>query len=137
MPTVTTISEAELQQLTSAALQGLGLRREDAADAATVLVLAEMMGIRTHGLSRVLSYGERLQIGGIRAQPQIRLEPLAPAMARLDGDNGVGPLVGMRALQAAMAMARQAGVGMVFARASNHFGPVSPYNLLAAQQGFA
>ena len=34
-------------------------------------------------------------------------------------------------------MARENGVGIALARASNHFGPVSPYNYLAAQQGFA
>ena len=36
-----------------------------------------------------------------------------------------------------MAMAREQGTGVAFARASNHFGPVSPYNYLAAQEGFA
>jgi hypothetical protein len=33
--------------------------------------------------------------------------------------------------------AREFGVGLAFARASNHFGPVAPYSLIAAQAGFA
>jgi LDH2 family malate/lactate/ureidoglycolate dehydrogenase len=36
-----------------------------------------------------------------------------------------------------MELARQVGVGIVFARASNHFGPVAPYSLIAAEAGFA
>jgi ureidoglycolate dehydrogenase (NAD+) len=132
-----TISEDELLALATDALVGLGLLREDAHDAARILVLGDLFGITTHGVSRLESYGERLQLGGINARPNIRVEKVAATVAKLDGDNGVGTLVGYRALQAAMAMARDSGTGIVFARSSNHFGPIAPYSYLAAQAGFA
>ena len=132
-----TIREAALHQLASRALTGLGMDAADARDAATILVLGDLFGVHTHGVSRVESYGERLAIGGIKARPAIRVERVATTVARVDGDNGVGPLVGMRALQAAMEMAREHGTGIAFARGSNHFGPVGPYSFLAAEQGFA
>lgn len=130
-------SEAELAELATSALIGLGLTRRDATDAARVLVLAEMFGLSTHGVGRIESYGERLQIEGINPRPSITLESVAPAMVRIDGDNGVGPLVGMRALDAAMEAASGSGVALALARGSNHFGPVSPYCHIAAQAGFA
>ena len=43
----------------------------------------------------------------------------------------------MRALREAMALARESGVGVAFARGSNHFGAISPYCHIAAEQGFA
>jgi LDH2 family malate/lactate/ureidoglycolate dehydrogenase len=132
-----TLTEAALGELAADALAGLGLDRRDAADCARILVLGELMGLSTHGVARIESYGERLDLGGIKARPSIRVERVAPAIAKVDGDNGVGPLVGMRALQAAMGLARETGVGIVFARASNHFGPVAPYSLIAAEAGFA
>jgi ureidoglycolate dehydrogenase (NAD+) len=132
-----TMGEAELLALAAGALEGLGLAREDALDAARILVMGDLFGITTHGVSRLESYGERLQLGGIKARPDIRVEKVAATVARLDGDNGVGTLVGYRALQAAMAMAREHGTGIVFARSSNHFGPIAPYGYLAAQEGFA
>lgn len=132
-----TLTEAELGALAARALAGAGLEPRDAADAARILVLGELLGIRTHGVERIVSYAERLELGGIKARPDIRVERVAPAVARVDGDNGVGPLVGLRALEAAMALARDAGVGVAFARASNHFGPVAPYSLIAAEAGFA
>lgn len=55
----------------------------------------------------------------------------------MDGDNGVGPVVGMAALRAAMELARATGVGAAFARRSNHFGAIAPYCYIAAQEGFA
>src|SRR5450432_4143615 len=136
MPMVT-MQEVELLALATGALVGLGLSREDAGDAARILVMGDLFGITTHGVSRLESYGERLELGGIKARPDIRVEKVAATIARLDGDNGVGTLVGYRALQAAMAMARESGTGIVFARNSNHFGPIAPYGYLAAQEGFA
>ena len=130
-------NEVELTALALRAFEGLGLRAADAADVVKVLVLADLFGLSTHGLSRIESYGERLLVKGIRAQPNITVASPAPALRLVDGDNGVGPLVGMHALRAAMDAARQCGVGMAFARGSNHFGPISPYSLIAAEAGFA
>ncbi|MCW5590547.1 MAG: Ldh family oxidoreductase [Burkholderiales bacterium] len=132
-----TFTEAALSRLATRALVGLGLDERDAADASRILVLGELMGLSTHGVGRIESYGERLDLGGIKARPDIRADKVAPAIAKVDGDNGVGPLVGMRSLEAAMTMARETGVGIIFARASNHFGPVAPYCLIAAEAGFA
>ena len=131
------LREPELHALAADALAALGLRREDALDAARILVLADLLGIHTHGVGRIEGYGERLALGGIQARPDIRVERVAQAVARVDGDNGLGPLVGMRALEAAMVMACECGTGVAFARASNHFGPVAPYNYIAAAEGFA
>lgn len=133
----TTFSEATLQDLTYRALRGLGLASNDAIDAARILVLAELFGVTTHGVSRIESYGERLEIGGITSRPTIEVNQVAPSISMVNGDNGVGPVVGYRALEAAMASAKEFGVGVAFARGSNHFGPVAPYNYIAAEQGYA
>jgi LDH2 family malate/lactate/ureidoglycolate dehydrogenase len=96
-----------------------------------------MFGLSTHGMGRIESYGERLRIKGINPRPSITSETVSPALVRVDGDNGVGPLVGMRALEAAMEAATTTGVALALTRRSNHFGPVSPYSFIAAQAGFA
>lgn len=136
-PTRVTIQEEELRQLGQQAFEGLGLLPSDASEVVKVLVLADLFGLSTHGLSRVESYGERLQVGGIAARPQIKVDRVAPALVKVDGANGVGPLVGMRGLNAAMEVARECGIGMAFVRGSNHFGPISPYSYIAAEAGFA
>ncbi|WP_233839019.1 Ldh family oxidoreductase [Paraburkholderia sp. ZP32-5] len=136
-PRAGVVSKERLTGLTIDALLALGLTQTDATDAATILVLADLFGLRTHGTSRIESYGERLRIGGINPTPSFNPEQVSPALYRLDGDNGVGPLVGFRALQVAMKAARSNGISCVFVRGSNHFGPVSPYSYIAAQQGFA
>lgn len=132
-----TLTESELTSLGIKAFRGLGLPQRDAEDVCRILVMADLFGLATHGMSRVESYGERLLIKGINPTPNITVERVAPALVKVDGDNGVGPVVGMRALRAAMEVAQECGVGVAFARGSNHFGPVSPYSLMAAEAGFA
>lgn len=131
------VPETELRELGVRAFEGLGLPRQDAVDVVDILVLADLFGLSTHGLSRIESYGERLQVGGINRQARIRVDSPAPALRLVDGDNGVGPLVGMHALRAAMQAASECDVGLAFARQSNHFGPISPYGLIAAEAGYA
>jgi LDH2 family malate/lactate/ureidoglycolate dehydrogenase len=130
-------TEAELTSIAVRALMGCGLAHADAADTARILVMADMFGLHTHGLSRIESYGERLRNGGVDPHARVEIERVAPSIARVNGNHGVGPLVGLRALEAATQLARETGVGIALARASNHFGPIAPYNWLAAQGGFA
>lgn len=130
-------AEAELQTLGQRAFEALGLPPDDARDVVQVLLLADLFGLSTHGLGRIESYGERLDVAGIARTPRITTERVTPALVKIDGANGVGPLVGMHGLRAAMEVARECGIGAAFVRGSNHFGPVSPYSYLAAEQGFA
>lgn len=131
------IPEHELHTLGLRAFQGLGLNAKNADDVVKVLMLADLFGLSTHGLSRIESYGERLDVGGIAKNPDITVERVAPALVKVDGANGVGPLVGMHGLRAAIEVARECGIGAAFVRGSNHFGPISPYSYLAAEEGFA
>jgi LDH2 family malate/lactate/ureidoglycolate dehydrogenase len=132
-----TIPEQDLLALAVRALVAGGLGEEDAGLAARVLVLADMFGLRTHGILRIAQYLARVRAGGIDPTATVTVERVASGLARVDGRNGIGPLVGMRALQAAMDGARAAGIGAAFARGSNHFGPVMPYCFIAAQEQFA
>ena len=131
------IREGALLALATRALVAGGMRAEDAAPAARVLVLADLFGLRTHGVSRVAQYLDRVRVGGIDARAEVRATRVAPGLAMVDGASGIGPLVGMRALEAAMAAARDTGIAAAFARGSNHFGPIMPYAYLAAAEGFA
>ena len=137
MSTEAVVAEDRLLSLATRALERGGMRGAEAALAARVLVLADLMGLRTHGISRVPQYLGRVTLGGIDPMAEVQVAQLAPALAMVDGRNGIGPLVGMRGLEAALEGARAAGIGAAFVRGSNHFGPIAPYALIAAEQGFA
>jgi LDH2 family malate/lactate/ureidoglycolate dehydrogenase len=129
--------EGPLMQLATNAIASHGVPQPIAEDCAEILVMAEMMGLTTHGVGRILSYGERLAIGGIDPLASFKVEAPAPAMRRVDGANGLGPAIGYFALREGMKAARETGIAIVFCSGSNHFGPIAPYSLIAALEGFA
>lgn len=118
-------------------LQGAGAPAEDAAVVADVLVDTSLEGIDTHGVSRLPIYLTRIQNGRINARPDIKVDRTAPALAGVDGDNGLGQLVAVRSMQVAISLAREAGVGAVATRHSNHYGASSYYCKMASSSGMA
>ena len=88
---------------------------------------AELRGVGSHGVVRLPVHVNRIQSGVVKANPDIQVEPRFAAVALVDGDNGLGPVVGIRAMDEAIRLADTAGIGYTGVRASNHFGAASFY----------
>lgn len=126
-----------VRDLAIRALEGVGTARPGAEDTANVLLLGNLFGIHTHGVMRILNYAERIAAGGINKTPNIMTVRTAPGLGMVDGDNGLGPAVGMASLRLAIDIAKETGIAAVFARGSNHFGAIGPYGYMAATHGLA
>jgi len=131
------MSEQKARALATRAFVRLGVAETAASEAAEILTLAEMMGIRTHGLSRVAVYAERISSGAIVPDAAILISAPALALRHVQGHAGLGPAIAHRALYAAMEAARTVGVGAAFVRSSSHLGALAPYLWIAADAGFA
>jgi len=116
-------------------LERLDVPAEDAREVAGCLIKAELRGVDSHGLVRLPVYSGRVQAGVVKARPNVRLIPTGTASALVDGDNGLGPAVGARAMDAAVDLAREHGTGFVGVRHSNHFGPAAYYVERAIRAG--
>jgi len=88
---------------------------------------ADLQGSDGHGVIRLPQYMKRLRAGGINKHPDIRVVHERAATAVVDGDNGMGHLVVSRAVDIAIAKARETGIAWVGTRYSNHAGPASLY----------
>jgi LDH2 family malate/lactate/ureidoglycolate dehydrogenase len=113
-----------------------GLPEADAATVAHCLVLADLRGVDTHGIQYLPHYLGRVDKGLINPRPELRIEQSTPVAAGIDGQNGFGFVVGMKAIEAAIGMAQTFGVGIVAARRSTHFGMAASYVLRAVEAGF-
>ncbi|RJQ62644.1 MAG: Ldh family oxidoreductase [Desulfobacteraceae bacterium] len=114
----------------------LGLPPEDAATTAECLVKADLRGLGSHGVSRIPLYAERLRLKLVNAKPHIRIRSVAPAAAHVDGDDGMGMVVGSRAMASALSLAETAGVGLAGVYRSTHFGMAAFYVLQAVEKNF-
>jgi L-2-hydroxycarboxylate dehydrogenase (NAD+) len=111
-----------------------GVSKTDAAQAADVLASADLRGIDSHGVARLTSYSDMLSEGRINPTPKIRIVRSTPSTATIDGDNGLGLVVGPQANKIAMDMAEKAGSGWVSVRNTNHFGIAGYYVLKALER---
>ena len=106
-----------------------GISKSDATQAADVLAAADLRGIDSHGVARMSSYVALLSDGLINPKPQIKLLRSTASTATVDGDNGLGLVVGPRANQMAIDLAEKAGSGWVSVMNTNHFGIAGYYVL--------
>ncbi len=98
-------------------LEKVDVPREQAADAADVLVWANVHGVDTHGVRNLRrNYVERILSGQIKARAEFRIEHESSVTARVDGDKGLGLAAGPWAMRLAMEKARAHGVGIVAVR---------------------
>ncbi len=120
-----------LRDFMDRAFRKVGLPDADATTIATLMAEAELQGSDGHGAIRLAPYLRRIREGGVNKHPNITIEREKPAMALLNGDNGIGHLVMKRAAELAVEKARTAGVAWVGAHLSNHAGPASLYARMA------
>ncbi len=126
------VSEAALKSFCIAVLVKVGVPDEDARHIIDNLVDADLRGVESHGVVRMPIYVERLAARATNPTPAIRLVRETATTAVVDGDNGMGQLVGIRAMQIAIEKARRGDCcSFVSVRNSNHYGAAASFAEMA------
>jgi LDH2 family malate/lactate/ureidoglycolate dehydrogenase len=123
-----------LSEFCARVFQHFGVPLDDAIQAAEVLARADLRGIDSHGVGRMHTYFDMLNLGRINPTPKIRIVRSTPSTATIDGDNGLGLVVGPQANRIAMDMAEKYGTGWVSVCNTNHFGIAGYYALQALER---
>lgn len=125
----------DLRAFALAMFEGHGLPADAARVVVDRMLDADVRGIRTHGLFRLVPYCRRITAGGYNLQPDIRIVRETSVTALIDGDNGFGQLVMTRAAEIAIERAAEHGLAWVGTRASNHAGAAGVYASMALEHG--
>lgn len=106
----------------AAAFIEAGVGTEDARITAQSLVLADARGLHSHGVTRLSQYIKRLHED--RMDPSCRVSVLRERSSSLllDGNNGLGIPVGIKAMDLVAEKAAESGIAFAVVRRSNHFG---------------
>jgi LDH2 family malate/lactate/ureidoglycolate dehydrogenase len=123
-----------LREFSIRVFQHFGVPPEDAKQAAEVLAASDLRGVDSHGVARLHSYFDMLTLGRINPRPNIQVVRELPGTATVDGDNGLGLVVGPWANALAMDKAHAVGAGWVSVRNTNHFGMAGYYPLQALKR---
>ncbi len=127
------LTAPQLRQFTEQIFVAIGCPDADARLAADVLISADLRGVDSHGVARLPGYVRLYDHGRLNPKPRLRVVHETPSTAVVDGDRGLGLVVGPWAMRFAIDKARTAGTGWVAVRNSNHFGIAGYHALLATE----
>jgi L-2-hydroxycarboxylate dehydrogenase (NAD+) len=122
-----TFQAEDLHAFTRRVLATFGVPDDDASIAADVLAYSDLRGIDSHGVARLITYVDMLELERINPHPRVSIVRETASTATVDGDNGLGLVVGPQANRIAMAKAAEAGSGWVSVRNTNHYGAAGYY----------
>lgn len=134
---VVLVSESRLKAFCTAVLETVGVPSDQSAAIIDNLIEADLRGVDSHGVVRLPIYVQRLATGVMNPRPVLRIIRETATSLVIDGDNGMGQIVGIRTMEMTIAKARQDGGACVFAavRNSNHYGAASYYAEMAVPHG--
>ena len=118
------------------AFVGYGVPRKDAEICTDVLLESDKRGIESHGCNRFKPiYIDRIVAGIQNPVTNFEIVKETPCTAVVDGHDGMGQVIGYKAMQMAIDKAKQYGLGMVAVRNSCHYGIAGYYATQATEQG--
>lgn len=118
------------------AFVGVGVPREEAEICADVLLEADRRGIESHGFNRFKPiYIDRIKIGIQNPKTNFEIIKETETTAVVDGHDGMGQVIGYKAMKMAIQKAKKYGMGMVVVRNSCHYGIAGYYGTMATKEG--
>jgi LDH2 family malate/lactate/ureidoglycolate dehydrogenase len=115
---------------------GVGVPADDAAVCAEILITSDKRGIDSHGIGRLKPiYIDRIREGIQHPVTNFEVVKDEGATAVIDGHDGMGHVIGKRAMQMAIDKAKQYGLGMTVVRNSTHYGIAGYFSLMAIENG--
>ena len=132
---MTRVKRERLGAWAIACLEKVGVPPPEARLVGDSLVQTSVWGIDSHGVLRLTHYLRRMTIGSIKAAATPVVMRTGPVTAQVHGEDGLGIIHATLAMETAIEMARESGVGAVGVGHSSHCGAVGLYSRMAAREG--
>ena len=126
------VSADTLHRCVQEILEKTGETKEQARIAADIIVKCDARGISTHGSHMLNLIYLRRKVGQLQFPTKVELIRDNAATALLDGNDGLGQIAAVYAMQTAVEKANKYGIGAVLLRNTNNVGALAPYVELAA-----
>jgi hydroxycarboxylate dehydrogenase B len=130
-----TVSVGALRQQMTAILKAAGSSAEEARQVADNLVMANLSGHDSHGVGMIPRYVESLLEGGLQLNASVKVNLDAGSMLALDGQHGYGQVVGVQAMEMAIARAQQMGNCIMTLANAHHLGRIGHFAEMATARG--
>ena len=103
------------------------LSRKHSEICADYLIKAELVEAKSHGLTRLKMYCNRIKKKLINPRPNIKIKKISSSISYVDADNSIGFVSSDIGVSQAIKNAKKTGIGLVAIKKSSHFGLSSFY----------
>ena len=124
-----------LRQFVSDLFVHMGWKHSEGDIVADHLVVADQSGHPSHGIGMLGAYVDSFRAGAIRPGAEPADRPAAPPFAVIDANFALGHIVALEAVDRAVGMVGQYGVGIVNVIRAHHMGRIGHYAERAADAG--
>ena len=128
------VAASSLKEFCADVLEKYLIPAKEAEVIADSLVDADLIGIKSHGVTKMKDYLNRLEQGIIEKETKMDIVRENATTALYDANNGWGQFAGKVAMELAVEKAIQYGTAAVGVTNSNHFGTASYFTRMAAEQ---
>lgn len=130
-----TIQAAQLRATVAGIIAAAGSAAGEAQQVAENLVLANLSGHDSHGVGMVPRYVDAVLEGGLKPNTSLEVKLDAGSLLALDGRRGYGQVVGVQAMEHAIARTEETG-SCIFALANaHHLGRIGHFAEMAVARG--
>ncbi|MBE6995893.1 MAG: Ldh family oxidoreductase [Ruminococcaceae bacterium] len=128
------LSEPQLRAFIETVMEKYGFTGKQAKDIADVVLTADLQGLESHGIQRLIRYHNGILSGAIdpTATPVVEFE--TPVSAVINANGAMGQITAVFAMEQAIAKAKQTGFGAAVVHNTNHFGVGGYYTNMAAKE---
>jgi LDH2 family malate/lactate/ureidoglycolate dehydrogenase len=125
-----------LRGWTEEVFQKVGVSRDDAKLLTDSMIEANLRGVDTHGITRMLCvYVERIRKGVMNPKTNVAVLRERPSTALIGCNNSIGQVGAERAMRMAIERARVTGVAFTAVTHSNHYGMAAYWAMMALPYG--
>ncbi len=94
---------------------------------ADYLIKAELVEAKSHGLTRLKMYCDRIKKRLINPKPKIKIKKISSSISHINADNSIGFVAADIGIKRAILNAKKTGIGLVGIKNSGHYGLSSFY----------
>ncbi|OGA54328.1 MAG: hypothetical protein A3G25_09970 [Betaproteobacteria bacterium RIFCSPLOWO2_12_FULL_63_13] len=127
---------AKLSELMANELARQNVTSDSARHVVASLIQTSLRGVDSHGINLFPHYCRGVVAGRVNPRPNIHVSRGGASTAMVDADHAFGHHAGAVAMEEAMALARQSGMGAASVRNSTHFAAAAYFGLMAAERDF-
>ena len=130
-----TIQIAKALSHATSMLMKAGVPESNAAKTARAIVTSDVWGNPSHGLMRLPFYLQRITMGGVNPEAELKVISERGAITSLDGEDGLGHWQLWDAADLGVAKAKECGISLVSVKNSSHCGALGVYLYPALDAG--